>query len=338
MVDSTRQIGIFESLCAGYHNDLLDGLPLNFLEEGALMLRAIQSSLRLSAGFTPFCFVHESHAATVPSSLNDVRLAAANKDDLIDEVLQFARSQSLHQIIVIAPECNGELLKIVKKFKTEGVHVWNCSAPFIQLCSDKWELANYLRSASLRHPKTFLLSELLSTNNREGLVGRVVLKPRDGAGCLDVKVFETANDMFSSVHREEKLYEFPEGWIVQEWIEGIHASRSVVFGVNGRELCPWVTQELVFETATADPHIKSPHYTGARPIPNLDLALAQEYFEHFERNFGDDLCGWVGFDFVVSLDGNQNPTATLIEINPRFTTSFEMLQASGSQSLLARFL
>ena len=113
---------------------------------------------------------------------------------------------------------------------------------------------------------------------------------------------------------------------MQDWVEGMHASRSLLATCEKVDWMPWMSQEFSVSAESED-GAKSLEYVGARRLSNVSEVVGHDSLEPFIREFRGDLLGWVGFDFVLPEDGKPCQTPTLIEVNPRFTTSIVFMDA-----------
>jgi len=277
--------------------------------------------------------------------------------------------------LIVAPEIDGVLEACIEQLVQAGVDLLNCKAGFLKVACDKLLTASALRAQGLAHPPTWLASDFLE----EQLKGakRWCVKPRWGAGCDQLRVFEA-----DGLKRELPKLRTETHALIQPWIEGKTFSMSAVVNFQGHaRWLPLVTQEFAIE----DRHRQGEQlrYCGARIAPvelqgrrpsNLLKAslralggrrvvsplrgsvtrdstaggsiaegsvakgrVAMEIDLACGTEFGAGPCealGWVGFDLV--LDPLQN--WTLIEVNPRMTTSAVELCRSGAVQLAHQLL
>lgn len=197
------------------------------------------------------------------------------------EELFFDFLEDAEFFLVIAPESDGELYRLTKEAEEAGGANLGSSPDAIETASDK--LATHEALRGLETPKT---EEFSGTTTRDF---PLIAKPRDGVSCEGV----------SLVRNEEELKNVPEGYLLQEYVEGTPASATLLVGSDVRILS-LNTQEI-------DDFV----YKGAR-IPLEKEIETEEIIKAAERIKG--LHGLVGVDFVL------NDKINIIEINPRPTT------------------
>ncbi len=171
--------------------------------------------------------------------------------------------------------------------RSSGYDVAGNDPKVVEEVSDKLSLYDRL-SGDVRMPKT--------SEDPDDVDGRpVVVKPRRGSAGLGVRVVEEPEPM-------------GEGWVYQEYVEGVHL--SLTFVSDGSEHVPLsVNGQLV------DLGRSGYSYVGNTvPAPeHLNPRIREELSEMADAvvdEFG--LVGVNGLDVVVSHDG-----AYLIEVNPR---------------------
>jgi tyramine---L-glutamate ligase len=229
-------------------------------------------------------WANQLHAEAISStqSLNDVWMRA---------------TRDVERVLVIAPEIDDILGTLIEELRTRGRTVWASERSFLQMSSDKQKTYSSLLG-KVKQPPTWTIGEFFlrqQSASNEYQSGWVV-KPRDGAGCSDMKWYATCDEFL----RETKLQtiDSTDKWIVQAWEEG--QAYSLVMIGNQRQNVPVI-------------------YTGGRGPVMLD---SYPVFEAWGRAVLESLpgaLGWVGIDFVWS-EVSQEPV--LIEINPRLTTSY----------------
>ena len=183
--------------------------------------------------------------------------------------------------IVIAPESDGELHNLTKEAEKSGCTNLGSSPSAIEVASDK--LATYRALKGLETPRTE------ASSGSTTLDFPLIAKPQDGVSCEGVTL----------VRDERGLETVPDGYILQEYVEGTPASATLIIGDEARILS-LNTQE-----------IDNFNYTGAK-IPFGKEMDTEEIIKSVERIKG--LNGLVGVDFIL------NDRVNIIEINPRPTT------------------
>ncbi len=177
----------------------------------------------------------------------------------------------------------------------------------------------------------FVVAELLNENRfpflecERGLpaVGSWVQKPYQSAGGLDVKLIESASrsrqrgDALAGGCAEEKPVFF------QSYKKGPVYGASFIGDRTGCRLlgvCQQLVERLNENVFTY--HGSVGPINLAKPVRETLVRMAELFVKRFE------LFGWFGIDFVMD---EQQPW--LLEINPRYTASMEILERQAGQSI-----
>lgn len=202
--------------------------------------------------------------------------------------------------LLIAPESGLALCSLTRELEAAGCGNLGSSSKALEITSDKYETYKRLRDLS---PRT----EVFRGSTR--LDYPLVAKPRSGVSGEGIYMVRGPADLAG----------VPEGYLLQEYVEGQPCSASLLVGDEVRVLS-YNTQEL-----------EGFSYKGAK----LPLALeCEEVIRAVERVKG--LFGYVGVDFVYA-DGK----AHIIEINARPTTPIialgEVLGCSAAELILRNY-
>lgn len=295
------------------------------------MLASICKSLAMSSDFQPVPLVHADVVARLDLSDESFQLKG-NYQAIEQQVIEAIETKRLDCAIVIAPEVGGELERLIGILRGR-TKLWNCSGRFLELGCDKWKLAQYCAQNYISHPQTALLGQLTSPSEWQQFPSQVAIKRRDGAGCMDITVHENWR-LARQFANSNDLYNDSDNWIVQDWIDGQHASRSMVCNGMDFQAMPIVGQQIVLENPAELLGASIPHYEGAGEMDDVKADLCLNVMEKLQSEFKSECLGWVSFDILIPDELTLGESYYLIEINPRFTTSFAFLQQSSQQSII----
>nr|MDO8112239.1 ATP-grasp domain-containing protein [Candidatus Sigynarchaeota archaeon] len=157
----------------------------------------------------------------------------------------------------------------------------------------------------------------------------VVVKPRFGAGCIGVFKVNGEKEIALVASAEKRLGFTGSDLVVQQYIHGAPLSASVV-AARGECFLLGINEQTIDVRSVGKGESK---YSGGvvGPLhPGLRDACGK-----IARAIVDEMPmdGYFGFDFILDEHGN----AVVVEINPRFTTSFVGLKALQPFSFL-RFM
>ena len=293
------QVFLFEFVCGGGCIEFSSfGAPAGSLyAEGAEMLRAVADELTSLPNIQVTCPVD----SRVASHLNLPQVKTVPVDNLQSLHKSFDHGKETSDYFVaIAPEINHALEAYTKRFEhpqkllTPGPEV-------VALCSDKWATFQFLTQHKILTPASRL------GNTDQLFTGLNVCKPRWGAGSWGVSVVENWQEVIE--HAASNGLGFGD-LMIQKYVPGLPSSIGLFRSENSTTYFPAVEQ--VFRENTLE-------YTGCGTA--LDFSMQNRATELLNQVVTalPPFTGYLGIDMVM---GNCSDEDYVIEINPRFTTSF----------------
>jgi predicted ATP-grasp superfamily ATP-dependent carboligase len=282
----------------------------SLLAEGAAMLAALAADF----GSLAECEVHVLHdARLVRPSLPGIRFQ--NIANAAAEREQLARlSSQADWTVLIAPEFAGHLLERVRLVEREGGRLLSPNSSVVVLASDKHATALHLAAAGVPVPRGIALS----TGERlpADFSYPAVLKPRDGAGSLGVRLVRS--DDSTAVATPSRLETF---------CPGRAASVACLCGPQG--IVPLVAGEQFLGSDFS-------YQGGSLPLDAHLTERACALAVHALGTLPKPL-GYLGVDLVLGDDsaGRQD---FVIEINPRLTTSYVGLRRLSRTNLAGQLI
>ncbi len=296
-------------------------LPESLWAEGLLMLKAVIEDFltlgwrvrtTLDARVDAFQLSHSHLEITRVSS-------ASHEAQLFHELTALATAA-----IVIAPEFHHLLrdrVRVVEAFGT-AVHL-GCSSRAIELCGDKLELARLLTARGI---PTIPTQPFDATRPELAFPFPVVVKPRHGAGSTLTFRLDDSSQLRQAceeIRASGEEFEF----IQQPFING----RSLAMSTIRNQPLPLSEQVLSDDGRF--------HYLGTNLLPQQAdsyLAVASRALLRDCETAIDGLNGYVGFDLIEPTEAPGKPL--LVEINPRFTSSYLAYRAACETNLAAVLL
>jgi tyramine---L-glutamate ligase len=217
--------------------------------------------------------------------------------------------------VLIAPETRGILSSLTRDFENAGAQLLGSTADAVELAADKVLLAARLQALSIATPPSRAI--VPSGGLPHDAIYPAVLKPIDGAGSVDTFFLADAQSLPACAR------DMPVA-VLQPFVPGIPMSASFFVETGGRS---WLIGVGIQRMATRDGRFE--YRGGTLPAPCRD-ALAQ-LKPAVDAIAG--LGGFVGVDFIWNA---QERHATILEINPRPTTSYVGLSRLVPPGLLAR--
>jgi predicted ATP-grasp superfamily ATP-dependent carboligase len=344
------KIAIFEFVCSSglFQVDGTDCAGMALLEEGAAMLVALcndltSSSHRVTTSIEGSIAAELKGRQVVMKSdrlLNCSPLTAEGEEQ--SEVQQLDRianrwrveSEDCDAVIVIAPEIDGILSRLVHRLRSFGVNVIASDQRFLDCATDKWETAQAWNRHSLQTIPTWLATdwykEFQLGQIQSGALGMPtdgwVIKRRLGAGGIDLLRFRHADDLAAHIqsllllNAEHKGWDSnenllqgatstPESFIVQPWVCG-QASSLAVLACEGRRMCLLGAMDQLFGPAGS--------YVGGVGPLDLPSDRLESFAMELLRAIPGVYKGWIGIDFVRTSSDDWYP----LEINARLTSSY----------------
>ena len=292
-------------------------LPDSLAKEGALMRDALLCDLsELNLNILSTFDVRVKKTALQANIYAGFR--AIKKDDDVWAIWTSLIEQA-DEVLVIAPETDGVLLKFAQLTLSLGKIWLGCGCDAIEVCSDKLKTYQFLHDINLPVPtfswQTFCdyqqkYPEVLFAND-----GKMIVKPIDGAGCVDTFVFDdvTSLSQFMTLDKQKSH-------IIQCFVKGESASFVMLCANNQAHLLCCNAQMIEYKNNQL--HFKGVQINAHKQHWDVFARIADYLLENMPS-----LQGLVGVDVVF----DENKMA-VIEINPRLTTSYVGLRRAVGQN------
>lgn len=293
-----------------------ESLPVSLAHEGNEMLAAVVHDMALLTNIE-LIILRDFRL----NPLSDIMTNSHHQSLIIDKEMSFHQhyTQSIKQadaVLIIAPETDGLLQSLQQSVLNQGKKLLGCAPQATQICTDKIACHQQLVSNHVQTPHTVTASNWL-LNSFDSASG-FIIKPRDGAGCLDTLFF--GNSSAVAAYLTSRSLDV-EQTIVQPYIEGNTLSLSL--------LCDDKTSRVL---AINQQHIQldegqlSFHGCSVNGVVEAQFSLTQAtaIAQQTHRAISG-LWGFIGIDLIVT--DNQ---AYVVDINPRLTTSYVALHQSLS--------
>ncbi|MGR8933444.1 MAG: ATP-grasp domain-containing protein [Gammaproteobacteria bacterium] len=284
-------------------------LPFTLAQEGDLMVQALVQDLAQ----LPAIEVWVCRDARLPllTSGDNLRVLpvpeGSDIDSFLDEWIQYCDA-----VWPIAPETGGVLEGLCHRVHAAGKRLPTSPAEAVRLCGDKLRTVERLQQYGIPTVTTYCLSDTLPASN-EGWV----VKARDGAGCSDSYIVETAHD-YQSVKSALKP---AANFILQPFIAAKPVSLSCLFKHGRAALLSYNEQQI----AIYGRHFELQGCIVNAPCP--DWQYYRQFAERVAHTF-PALWGYAGLDLLETPDG-----PLLLEINPRLTTSYAGLSRALQKNI-----
>jgi predicted ATP-grasp superfamily ATP-dependent carboligase len=222
--------------------------------------------------------------------------------ELPDRLLDLSRQANY--TVLIAPETTGVLANLTRILEQAGVSTLGCSAESIELAGNKARLGKWLEERRIPTPRS---RTVIPAGGLPGDAGYpCVLKPIDGAGAIDT-FFLTGPDDLPDAARSMPVA------LLQPFLPGIPMSASfLIDDASAAWLIAMGQQNVAIRSG------RFQYDGGILPVPCREA-------EPVLRCAVASITGLRGFVGVDFLWDEIHAKATVLEINPRPTTSYVAL-------------
>jgi len=260
-----------------------------------------KSTGSLESVFDPLDFVDMARELCGEAQMDGI-LLSSGLDDSFDE---------LHELDELAPII-GNPPETAKKVREKG------------------SFFRELERLNIPHPSTAIVRNLEGARDAALDIGYpIVLKPLEGFAGSSIRIVgepQTLEAAYIDVQRSSS------GVVVQEYIDGTHASISLIASASGAVTLTLNEQLLGLEEV----YQREPFGYCGNIVPLDAKDSTAEYCKEIAEKIGGHfgLRGSNGIDFVISKDGVPH----VVEVNPRFQGTLEAVEAVLGMNLVKTHL
>jgi len=220
--------------------------------------------------------------------------------------------------IVVAPEFDNQLLSRCLAVEQAGGRLLSPNSPLVALASDKHATAEYLSARGI--PVAAGVALAVGESLPVDFDYPAVLKPRFGAGSQGIRWIADAHAIDGKVSVTSRF---------ERYVPGAAASVAALCGPPNGEFLG--IAPLVPCRQFVDENDGFAYSGGSLPIPQELAARAMRLAARAIATLPQPL-GYLGVDLVLGED-RSGMDDTVIEINPRLTTSYVGLRALARSNL-----
>lgn len=308
---------VYEHITSGALCD--EQLPASLSHEGEMMLSAIVQDL-LQLGQIHITILRDkrlSESDWMKASSNiTIKTCASHQE--FDRHWQYCLKNHSY-FLLIAPETDNILLSLQQQVIVANNIYLGCSIEATSLCSDKTQCFQRLLLTEVATPMTFSAAGALL--DRCLIEQSYVVKPLDGAGCLDTLRFDSLQQI------REYLINLPQTardkLIVQPYFDGPALSISLYVEENNIELLS-INQQLIEQQGQQ--FVFHGCVVNSSETQQFTAQQAMQLASLINQAIAG-LSGYVGIDFILSKHG-----PVVVDINPRLTTAYVNLAANKERN------
>lgn len=309
---------VFEFFSGG---GFVEGAISGLIGEAYAMLRYIVEDFR-EAGFEVYTTLDHRIAKIVPPlRAHQVKVVSSWDLDFFRDLLG-----DVDAVFLIAPETDNVLYSLASEVVKAGAKLFGPLPSAIELTTDKSKLLDVAEKLGLKVPRHSLSKTSSSAASVEktvqGIGYPVVFKVLDGAGSEGLSLVSRADEIPQAMEKIRRVSN-RDLFLVEEFVPGVDASVSLLS--NGEKAFPL---SLNFQyVKVRGPNEESIYEGGYVPLKHKLKEQAFEDTKNLVENI-NGLQGYVGVDVKLSEEG-----VTILEVNPRLTTSYLGLRRVLRQNL-----
>jgi len=274
-------------------------LPDSLVCEGRIMVKTILKEL-IACGHTEITITKDQRLKSFSQNIIEHDINASIEETLPDII----RKSNISWLI--APETSNCLYDLTNIFLKNSRLFIGSNLNAVKIASSKRTTYDVLKNANINTPNTVFLNEKIPNSNYGWII-----KPDDGVGAENCIYIHDAYELKKKILTKEV-----DNYVIQPFIDGEHMSMSLFVYNKNVQLLSCNKQEIIIQNNV----IK---LTGI--VVNEYLSYAKKMRELATEIVSviPGLSGYVGVDLI-----RKNNIFFVVDINPRFTTSYAGLSAS----------
>lgn len=286
-------------------------IPTGLAREGDLMLRALVDDL-LDVPGIDVVVTRDARLPPLPPRVRSITVGTPREARALWEDLAGAVDAAWP----IAPETEGALERVSRLIEAAGCRLLNSRADAVAIAASKAATADILAAAGIS------VVPVRRVGDADGPPGGGpwVIKPDDGAGCVDTRLLRDRAEWDRWRAGSERA-----GFVVQPLVPGTPASLSMLCR-DGRAWLLTVNRQHV--ELSGGSFVYRGGVVGGQASSAELAGLAQSVAAAMPGLFG-----YVGVDFIATPLG-----PSVLEVNPRLTTSYVGVRRATGLNVAAAVL
>ncbi|HYG90676.1 MAG TPA: ATP-grasp domain-containing protein [Azospirillum sp.] len=286
-------------------------IPAGLAHEGDLMLRALVDDL-LEVPAVEVVVTRDARLAPMPPRVPSITVNGPDEAWALWKEL----AGTVDAVWPIAPETAGALERLSRLVDAAGCRLLNSRADAVAIAASKAATTATLAAAGIPVVPAWRVEDM----NEPPDDGPWVVKPDDGAGCVDTRLLRDYVEWVRWRAASERA-----GFVVQPFIPGAPASLSMLCRDGQAWLLTVNRQHVVLFGSS---FVYRGGVVGGMAASPAFSDLAQGIAGAMPGLFG-----YVGVDFVATTGG-----PLVLEVNPRLTTSYIGMRRAAGLNVAAAVL
>jgi len=312
---SKNKLFVFEFISCGGFNQ--EDIPTSLFCEGFGMLRAIIEDFK-ALDFEIYTLLDYRLASLSQLLKADIIKEVNDDNDYLKKFEDLIKNCEF--CFIIAPEFSNILYNLTKIAKDNGKTILSVDLDGITLGTHKLETYDFFKASKVNTPLTFIIpwgkqyfsSDFVLEKFKE-LKRPLIIKPEDGVGADSIFYFDNKGNIINFFKAPMRKLEITGNYILQEFIAGRDLSVSLIGTKDSTMILTINAQYIDIKNFNS----VSEYLGGYTPVENYQK-IKEDISELLKKMDLSKFSSYYGIDFIRKSDN----TISLIEINPRLTTSY----------------
>lgn len=184
--------------------------------------------------------------------------------DYIPSIIDYCKRNNINAVLSLFDIDLLVLAKNRQAFEEQGIRLILAPASFVEICNDKWNTYNFIRSIGLQSPKTYLrIDDVKRAILNDEICYPIIIKPRWGMASMGIYKVENENelmsfsekcrrDIFNSYLKYESSMTADEAIIYQEVLKGEEYGLDVINTLDGEYITTFAKQKVTMRSGETD--------------------------------------------------------------------------------------
>jgi len=283
-----KKVLIYEYITGG--GLINEALTSHLLTEANLMMKSLNNNFKLSGKI--------SHSYLEDYRVNPLQLKNQIKIKNSKKIYDTSFLRQFDEVLPIIPENNLELYKYIKFLEDNNINMIASDSKTVLILSDKLKFYNFCKKHSINTIETYKINDYKRITSKRSYI----IKDRYGAGCSYVRLQKKLSQQDFFTHSER---------IVQPYIKGTSYSLCLYF-TNDSYIFLSLNKQILTQDENGFINLKT-IIINSNDVHQLEIVR----FLSKLKILLPGLKGYVGIDFIY-----DKSNITIVEVNPRLTTSF----------------
>jgi predicted ATP-grasp superfamily ATP-dependent carboligase len=226
------------------------------------------------------------------------------KKNVVENIIMYKKT--FDNVIVLAPEQDRNLYKIIRALEKRNIKLLNCTSRFINVTTNKILFYKNIKNLPSSKINTYLNYDVINSTLP------IIAKKIDGIGAEESYIFKNRNDIRANSHLLSTSHFF------QEYIAG------AIIGINV------ISRSNKIYIVSINEQIYKIFSKRCIKLDRIHIGKYNYLYRKFKKLVDDLMENFIGYNGFFGIDAilTKNNKILFLEINPRLTTSYVGLNES----------